>query len=169
MGFLSWLTRKGKELSDDKKTSIYGVLSNPYTMHEDDRQLREQIGENEILLRDTQILDALELLRQAAAENKQIDFDIMALRGLLSHNFRTGRNKPIDIAILTLKAQRILGRIEMNMPEDIARNGGVEYLEMCEMHIVNALNESDQGWKAELTKVSPKRFEFQWKQEGKKP
>lgn len=166
---MSWLTRKGKQLSDDQKTSVYGILGNPYTMHEDDRQLREQIGENEILLRDTQLLDPLELLRQVAAQNKEIDFAIMTLQGLLSHNFRTGNNKPIDIAILTLKAQRIFGRIEMNMSEELARNGMIEYLEMCEMHVINALNETVMGWKAELTKVSPKRFEFQWKQEGKKP
>lgn len=167
---LDWLFRRGKKGSDEKQQAlVYGILSNPYMVSEDDKMLREQIGTNEVIIRDPQLLSLLETLRTIAAQNRELDFDIMALEGLVSHVIRTSILDPIDVSILTLKAQRILARIEMNMPEDFMEKGGINFLETIEMHVITALNDAMNGRKVKWMKVSPRQFEIRTGETGKQP
>lgn len=165
---LDWLFRRGKKGLDEKQQSlVYGVLSNPYIVNEDDKMLREQIGTNEVIIRDVQLLSMLERLRTIAAQNNELDFDIMALEGLVSHVLRTSILDPIDVTILTLKAQRILARIEMNMPEDFMEKGGVNFLETIEVHVITALSDATNGRKVKWMKISPHQFEIRTGEAGK--
>lgn len=166
---LGWLFHRKKGLDDSQKSIAYGVLASDAQRPVTEQEWREQLGINVEMIRAYDLLDILRQLRVMASESKQIDFDVLALEALLSQIIRTSRLDKIDVAILTLKAQRIIGRIEMNMPEEFYEAGGINFLESCELIITTAISDAEGGWKAKLMKVTPKTFEIRMGQTEKAP
>lgn len=154
-----WLRRNKQTTTPEIKASLaYGILSGESHRPEQQREMMDDLQINFHLIRSHRLESVLEQLYKMALEqdNGNPDLDLIALGALVDGLIRVSHLEPIDAQIGYLKTRRILRRIEMNSPQ---REGIINLIEAIELERMTAWNDAIGGWKAKLTKVTPKTFE----------
>ena len=156
-----WLLNRNKDTGKQEiKTALtHGILTGQSTRTQMSHEERMSLLINIHLIEDENIIDTINTFIKFCADNNVIDFDLFALRILVSKLIRTSRLERIDAYILMLKARQIIRRIEMNMPNELVEAGVLNYIESIEILLETAFCDAAGGWKAKLTKVTPRYFE----------
>jgi len=124
------------------------------------QKVMEQLGINIHMIEDTNVSDAVNQLIAISLKQGYIDFDLYALRNLVTKLLRTSRLEKIDAFILLKKVKVILRNIKMNMPDYLIEWGVLNYVDSIEVLLWTAINDAVGGWKGKLLKVTPRVFEI---------
>jgi len=161
-----WLKRGKKELTETQKVMLHTVLLGDSQRPLPQTEMMEQLGINIHLFRSTQLEGAINQLYKIAVNEKGIvDLDLVALATLTDGLIRVSRIDKLDAHIGYLKTRRILRRIEMNSPP---HEGIINFIEAIELERMTAWSDARDGWKAKLTKVTPRTYEVTMVEPGKK-
>jgi len=166
-----WL--RGKNGNKELKKAIMGnvLVADASRPLQEERMTRE-LGINLHMIEDSHILDTLNQLIAFTHEKGYVDFDLYALRNLVTKLLRTSRLEKIDAFILIKKTKIILRNIKMNMPDTLVALGVLNYIDSIEVLLWTAITDAVGGWKGKLLKVTPKVFEISMldkKKEGVMP
>jgi len=162
-----WLPgRKKEEPTETQKVMMHSVLLGDSQRPVSQTEMMEQLGINIHLFRSSQLEGAIKQLYKIAVDEKgSVDLDLVALATLTDGLIRVSRISKLDSHIGYLKTRRILRRIEMNSPPI---EGIINLLEAIELERMTAWSDAEGGWKAKLTKVTPRTYEISMVQPGKR-
>jgi hypothetical protein len=150
-----------KQSKEQMKLALsHGVLAGESSRPQTTQEQMMQLGINIHTIEDENVVDTINAFIKFCGEQGIVDFDLFALRNLVTKLIRTSRLDRIDAYILSLKARQILRRIEMNMPNELVEIGVLNYIESIEIVLATAFCDSIGGWKAKLLKVTPRYFEI---------
>ena len=161
-----WLKRGKKEPTETQKIVMHSVLLGESQRPVAETEMMEQLGINIHLFRSHRLEGIVNQLYKTAVEEQGIvDLDLVALATLTDGLIRVSHITKLDSHIGYLKTRRILRRIEMNSPPI---PGIINLLEAIELERMTAWSDAEDGWKAKLTKVTPRTYEISMVQPGKK-
>lgn len=154
-----FLRRRKDDKTDVKIALAHGILAGESQRQQLEQELMRDLQINIHIIEDENVVETINAFINYCAQQGELDFDLFALRNLVSKLIRASRLDRIDAYILTLEAQEILQRIEMNMSEDLVKAGVLNYIESINILLQTAFCDAIGGWKAKLLKVTPRYFE----------
>jgi len=158
---LNWLLKRNKNdgKADANLALTHGILAGESQRPVSEREQMMELGINIHTIEDEYVVDTINAFINFCAKRGVLNFDLFALRNLVTKLIRTSRLDRIDAYILTLKSRQILRDIEMNMDDDAVRSGVLNYIESIEILLTTAFSDAIDGWKAKMLKVNPRYFE----------
>lgn len=153
---LGWLKRNEKPNSEVKSIITHGILTGDSTRPLSEQEALRDLQINPYLIRSSNLEGTIKTLLKMAGEKNVIDMDLIALGATIDPLIRVSHLTDLDAKIGYLKTRRILRRIEMNS-ESVEI---INLIEALELERFTAWNDAIGGWKAKLTKVSPKTYEI---------
>jgi len=150
----------------DEKAELKGALMHGVLAGEASKSLSEQerIGDlqiNPYLFRSFRIEGMIEKLWEISLEKGEPDLDLLALATLMDGIIRVSHISQLDSHIGYLKTRRTLRRIKMGSPH---LKGLINMIESFDLERFTAWSDPIGGWKATLTKVSPREFAITMKE-----
>jgi len=154
------LRRNKNQDKEMRKAIMSNVLVADASRPLPEERMTRELGINIHMIEDSHILDTLNQLIAITRESGYIDFDLYALRNLVTKLLRTSRLEKIDAFILLKKSKIILRNIKMNMSDSLVALGVLNYIDSIEILLWTAITDAVGGWKGKLLKVTPKVFEI---------
>jgi hypothetical protein len=175
--FFDNIFHRGEQKMNDemRRAVLLNAAAGEATQKSDaDVMWQQQLGTNYELLHDDGVEDLLNeaMFKKAVVYNQvtqkweviakaQLDFDMAALRILISPVNRASFLSPKEAEAMKYKIRAILKRIKMQMNPDHYNLGVSNFLKSIEIYTEFALNDAMDGRKAKLTKTIPKISTFQ--------
>ncbi len=148
---------------------ISGTIANEGGKRDEEIAFREELATNYELLHDEKLEKFMEDLmykpgvilnpttgQYEVIRRADIDFDMAALRMIISHVNRASFISPEEAEVLKIKLRHIIRRIRMRMRPDTYNLGVANFLKAVEIYVLVMLSDAVGGRKAKLTKTIPK-------------
>jgi len=175
MGFLNFFRRgngqKNKVKEDATLVALQGEMGRPFTEEEwrsllriDYELLHDDALEN---LLENQMYSEVTVKNHDGTEEKQVlvNYDIAALRTLITHLNRTSFIPPSEAELIKLYMEAAIVTIEMQMPEDAYNLGIGNFLDALDVFVRLMVNDAINGRKAKLIKTIPRATTISFREE----
>ena len=162
---------KGDGNTETKLVGMHAVLMGDSQRPLSESEMIEQLGINIHIIEDDKLNSFLEqicLIKDKQGKVLDVDLNALALRIMATKLIRSSWVDPIDVDIAQLELERLINRVEMDMDEDTYEYGGTNLLEAIAKVVQTAWSDAKGGRKAKLLKVSPRVFEINMPEPGKK-
>ena len=152
------LKRNSNKVTETEGALSYGLLASDGQRTISEQEYLEQLGFNPHLMRTHRLESIVSRLYELAEKSDpQTRYHFITIATAIDGIFRVSRNSRVDSVIGYMRVRRALRHVKMHMPKI---KGFADWIEVLDTLVMTAWNDSVDGWKARLTKVSSRAYEI---------